>query len=222
MIGGDGSLSGALDLSRETDALMVGIPATIDNDVYGTDETIGFDTAVNTAVSEIDKVRDTAVSHERTFIVEVMGRDRGFLALEAGLTAGAEIIIVPEIRTKRENIIQTLKQNHRKGKMSSIIVKAEGAGDAKLLANGIERHTGFEVRISTLGYAQRGGSPTARSRLLASLFGAKAVEVLLKGEGSKVVGLQGGQITTTSLEKSRKTKKQLDMKLLLLANLLAT
>jgi 6-phosphofructokinase 1 len=222
VIGGGGSFAGALDLSRETDALLVGIPATIDNDVYGTDETIGFDTAVNSAVSEIDKIRDTAVSHERTFIIEVMGRDRGFLTLTAGLTAGAEIIVVPEIRTKRENIVQTLEQNHRKGKMSSIIVKAEGAGDSKLLANEIERRTGFEVRISVLGYAQRGGSPTARSRLLASLFGSRAVELLLKGEGGKVVGVQNGQITATNLEKSCKTKKQLDMNLLLLANLLAT
>jgi len=222
VIGGDGSFKGALDLSRETNTLIVGVPATIDNDVYGTDETIGFDTAVNTAVTEIDKIRDTAISFERTFIVEVMGRRRGFLALTAGLTAGAEIIIVPEIKSKKENIFQTLKESRRKGKRSSIIVMAEGAGDARLFAGEIEKHIGSEVRISVLGYAQRGGSPTARSRLLASLFGNKAVELLSKEQGSKIVGLQNGQISTVSLEKSCETKKPLDLNLLSLANVLAT
>lgn len=222
VIGGNGSFNGALELSKETDTPIVGVPATIDNDVYGTDETIGFDTAVNTAVTEIDKIRDTAMSHERTFIVEVMGRSRGFLTLAAGLTAGAEIIIVPEIKSKKENIFQTLKENSRKGKKSSIIVKAEGAGDAGLLAKEIEGRTGSEVRISVLGYAQRGGSPTARSRLLASLFGNKAVELFLKGKGNRIIGLQNGQISTISLEKSCKSEKPLDLNLLLLANVLAT
>jgi 6-phosphofructokinase 1 len=222
VIGGGGSFKGALDLSRITDALIVGVPATIDNDVYGTDETIGFDTAVNTAVTEIDKIRDTAISHERSFIVEVMGRDRGFLALMAGITSGAEIIIVPEIQYEEEKIFQTLKENSRKGKKSSIIVKAEGVGDARLLAKKIEDNTGAEVRISVLGYAQRGGSPTARSRFLASLFGNKAVELLLEAQGNTVVGLQKGQVSSLSLEKSCKTKKSLDLNLLSLANVLAT
>lgn len=222
VIGGDGSFRGACDLRKETETLIVGLPATIDNDVYGTDETIGFDTAVNTAVTEIDKVRDTAISHERTFIVEVMGRDRGFLALTAGLTSGAEVIIVPEIKTKTETVIQTLRENSRKGKRSSIIVKAEGAGDARLLAREIEARLGSEVRISVLGYAQRGGSPTARSRLLASLFGNKAVEILLKGQGGRIVGLQSGQMGTISMEKSCNNTKPLDLNLLLLANVLAT
>jgi 6-phosphofructokinase 1 len=222
VIGGDGSFRGACELIKETETPIVGLPATIDNDVYGTDETIGFDTAVNTAVAEIDKVRDTAISHERTFIVEVMGRDRGFLALTAGLTSGAEVIIVPEIKTKTETIIQTLRENSRKGKRSSIIVKAEGAGDARLLAKEIEARLGSEVRISVLGYAQRGGSPTARSRLLASLFGNKAVEMLLKGQGGRIVGLQNGQIGTLSIEKSCNNTKPLDLNLLLLANVLAT
>ncbi|MDH5634459.1 MAG: 6-phosphofructokinase [Candidatus Bathyarchaeota archaeon] len=222
VIGGNGSFNGALDLGRETDTLIVGVPATIDNDVYGTDETIGFDTAVNTAVTEIDKIRDTAISHERTFIVEVMGRTRGFLALTAGLTSGAEIVIVPEIKSKKENIFQTLKENSRKGKKSSIIVKAEGAGDASLLAKEIEGRMRSEVRISVLGYAQRGGSPTARSRLLASLFGSKAVELLLNGERNRIVGFQNGRISTVSLEKSCETEKPLDLNLLFLANVLAT
>lgn len=222
VIGGNGSFKGACDLSRETDALVVGVPATIDNDVYGTDETIGFDTAVNTAVSEIDKIRDTAISHERKFIVEVMGRDRGFLALTAGITAGAEIVIIPEIKLKRENIFRKLEENSRKGKKSSIIVKAEGAGDAHELAMEIEKRTSSEVRISVLGYAQRGGSPTARSRLLASLFGEKAVELLINGQRNKVVGLQNGRVSMIDLEKSCKTEKPLDMSLMLLANMLAT
>jgi len=222
IIGGNGSFNGALDLSRETSTFIVAVPATIDNDVYGTDESIGFDTAVNTAVTDIDKIRDTAISFDRTFIVEVMGRTRGFLALTAGLTAGAEIIIVPEIKSKRENIFQTLRESRRKGKKSSIIVKAEGAGDARLLSRDIEGHIGSEVRISVLGYAQRGGSPTARSRLLASLFGNKAVELLLKEKGNRIVGLQNGQVTSVSLEKSCKTEKPLDLNLLFLANLLAT
>jgi len=222
VVGGDGSFRGACDLSKESDLLIVGVPATIDNDVYGTDETIGFDTAVNTAVAEIDKIRDTAISHERTFIVEVMGRNRGFLALTAGLTSGAEIIIVPEIKTKMGTIVQTMQENEQKGKKSSIIVKAEGAGDARTLAKEIKTRVGSEVRISVLGYAQRGGSPTARSRLLASLFGNKAVQLLLKGLGDKIVVLQNGQVTTMSMEKSCKTTKPLDLNLLLLANLLAT
>ncbi len=222
VIGGDGSFRGACDLSKESNTLIVGVPATIDNDVYGTDETIGFDTAVNTALAEIDKIRDTAISHERTFIVEVMGRKRGFLALTAGLTSGAEIIIVPEIKTKMETVAQTMRENQKKGKRSSIIVKAEGAGDARTLAKEIKTRVGSEVRISVLGYAQRGGSPTARSRLLASLFGNKAVELLLKARGDKIVGLQNGQIATLDMEKSCSTIKPLDLNLLLLANVLAT
>jgi len=222
IIGGNGSFNGALDLSQETDTLIVGVPATIDNDVYGTDETIGFDTAVNTAVAEIDKIRDTAISHERIFIVEVMGRNRGFLALTAGITSGAEIIIVPEIKLKKENMFRTLDENSRKGKKSSIIVKAEGAGDANELAREIEKLTGSEVRISVLGYAQRGGSPSARSRLLASLFGEKAVELFSRGQCGRIVGLQNGQVSTISLERSCKTEKPLDMNLMLLANMLAT
>jgi 6-phosphofructokinase 1 len=222
VIGGDGSFKGALELSKETDTLIVGVPATIDNDVFGTDETIGFDTAVNTAVTEIDKIRDTAISHERIFIVEVMGRERGFLALTAGLTVGAEIILVPEVRCEKEKIFKRLKENSAKGKKSGIIVAAEGIGDTYRLAREIEENIGAEVRLSILGYAQRGGNPTARSRLLASLFANKAVELLLKEQGNRIVGLQKGRITSIELEKSCKTEKPLDLNLLRLANILAT
>jgi len=222
VIGGNGSFEGALGLSKETDTLIVGVPATIDNDIFGTDETIGFDTAVNTAVTEIDKIRDTAISHERIFIVEVMGRTRGFLALTVGVTVGAEIILVPEVKYTMEKILKTLKENSAKGKKSGIIVAAEGIGDTRKLAREIEENTEAEVRLSILGYAQRGGNPTARSRLLASLFANKAVELLSKEKGNRIVGFQKGRITSMELEKSCKTEKPLDLNLLKLANILAT
>lgn len=222
VIGGNGSFKGALELSKETDTLIIGIPASIDNDVFGTDETVGFDTAVNTAVSEIDKIRDTAISHERIFIVEVMGRTRGFLAVTVGLTVGAEIILVPEVKTDEDKIIKRLKENSEKGKKSGIIVAAEGIGDTRELATSIQKGTGAEVRLTVLGYVQRGGSPTARSRLLASLFADKAVEVLSEGVGNRIVGLQNGEITAFDLKKSCETDKPLSFQLLDLASVLAT
>ena len=222
VIGGDGSFRGALDLSRKSGTLMVGIPATIDNDVFGTDETIGFDTAVNTAVAAIDKIRDTAISHERIFIVEVMGRKRGFLALEVGISIGAEVILIPEHECKTTQIVDVIKENAHKGKRAGIIVAAEGVGDTSKLAEAIEKQTGFEVRLSILGYAQRGGSPTARSRLLASLFAEKAVDLLTQEQGNKVVGLQNGAITSIDLKESCEMKKPLDLRLLKLAEMLAT
>lgn len=222
VIGGDGSFNGASELGKETDTLIVGIPATIDNDVFGTDETIGFDTAVNTAVTTIDKIRDTAISHERVFIVGVMGRKRGFLALTVGLTVGAEVILIPEVKYPKEKVLRTLEENSAKGKKSGIIVTAEGTGDPNKLARDIVENTRAEVRISTLGYAQRGGNPTARSRLLANLFSNKAVELALEEKGNRIVGLQKGRITSIELEKSCRTEKPLDLSLLKLANVLAT
>ena len=220
VIGGDGSFRGALELSRETDTLIVGIPATIDNDVYGTDETIGFDTAVNTAVTEIDKIRDTAISHERIFVVEVMGRKRGFLALMVGLAVGAEVILVPEEKYEMEEIFRIIKESSARGKRSGIIVAAEGIGDTRKIAKEIEKRTGAEVRLSILGYAQRGGSPTARSRLLANLFADKAVKLLLEGKGNRIVGLQRGKVTSVDLEETCKNEKPLDLNLLRLARVL--
>ena len=221
VIGGDGSFRGALDLSRESGKLMVGIPATIDNDVFGTDETIGFDTAVNTAVKAIDQIRDTAISHERIFIVEVMGRKRGFLALDVGITVGAEVILVPEYECKISQVVEVLRENARKGKKTAIIVAAEGVGDTATIAKEIEKQTGSEVRLSILGYAQRGGSPTARSRLLASLFAEKAVDLLCREKGNKVVGLQNGVVANIDLEKSCENQKLLDSRLLKLAEMLS-
>jgi 6-phosphofructokinase 1 len=222
VIGGDGSFKGALDLSRETDALMVGIPATIDNDVYGTDETIGFDTAVNTAVGDIDKIRDTAISHERIFICEVMGRTRGFLALEVGICVGAEVILVPERPMSLADIIRLMDENAKKGKRAGIIVAAEGCGNTHKLVADMQQQTEAEIRLSILGYAQRGGSPTARSRLLASLFAEKAVDLICQGKGNMAVGLQDGEIVGYELEKAARERKPIDLRLLEVADMLAT
>jgi 6-phosphofructokinase 1 len=222
VVGGDGSFRGALELSKESDALIVGVPATIDNDVFGTEESIGFDSAVNTAVTEIDKIRDTANSHDRIFVVEVMGRKRGFLALTIGLTVGAEVILVPEVEYSLESIIRTLEMNGAKGKKSGIIVAAEGIGDTHKLVKEIEEKAGVEVRLSVTGYAQRGGNPTARSRLLANLFGNKAVELLRNGQGNRMVGLEEGKVTSTDLKEVCSNEKQLDLTLMKLAQTLAT
>ena len=217
VIGGNGSFKGAYELSKNCDTAIIGIPATIDNDIYGTDETIGFDTAVNTAVSLIDKIRDTAVSHERVFIVEVMGRKRGFLALEVGLTVGAESILVPEIEVDMEKICERIVENSKKGKRSNIIVAAEGVNITRKLARIIEKKTKCEVRITVLGHVQRGGHPTARSRMLACLFGEKAVNMLLEGKRNKITAIQNGKITTADLKESFTKEKPLNLKLLKLA-----
>ena len=221
VIGGDGSFRGALELSKKSDTQMVGVPATIDNDVFGTDETIGFDTAVNTAVSEIDKIRDTAISHERMFVVEVMGRKRGFLALNVGITVGAEIILIPEKECQLPEIIEIIKENTRKGKRAGIIVAAEGIGDTSSLAHELEKLTSSEVRLSIVGYAQRGGSPSSRSRLLASMFADKAVELLSHNQGNRVVGLQKGAIGSILLEESCANQKPIDLTLMKLAETLS-
>ncbi len=221
VIGGDGSFRGALDLAKKSDTHMLGIPATIDNDVYGTDETIGFDTAVNTAVGAIDNIRDTAISHERIFIVEVMGRKRGFLALEVGMCVGAEVILIPELPMEIKDVIKVMEDNAKKGKRAGIIVVAEGCGESNKLTHDLQQQTKSEVRLSILGYSQRGGSPTARSRLLASLFAEKAVELACEGKGNLAVGLQKGGVTRFELEKSARNKKPIDMHMLKVAEMLS-
>jgi 6-phosphofructokinase 1 len=221
VIGGDGSFKGAVNLGKHIDIPIIGIPATIDNDVAGTDTTIGFDTAVNTALNAIDKIRDTALSHERVFVVEVMGRDRGFLALEVGLTAGAGIILVPEIECSLKKIIEIIKGYEEKGKATTIIVAAEGIGNTSSVVNYIEKHTSFDVRLSKLGYIQRGGSPTAHSRLLANLFGAKAVEIFLEGAKNKMIGLQDNNLVAVDLDYACNTRKPLNKNLYELAEKLA-
>lgn len=221
VIGGDGSFRGALELSKRSGVQVVGIPATIDNDVYGTDETIGFDTAVNTAVGAIDKIRDTAISHERIFVVEVMGRKRGFLALHVGICVGAEVILIPEKPLDTCDVIKIMEKNSDKGKRAGIIVAAEGAGDSTKLTAEMQKQTESEVRLSIIGYAQRGGSPTARSRLLASLFAEKALNVICGNEGNRAVGLQSGSVISLELEKAAHGTKELDLRLLKVADMLS-
>lgn len=217
IIGGDGSKKGTYIISKETGIPAVFIPGSIDNDVYGTDLTIGFDTAVNVGLDAIDRIRDTASSHERIFIIEVMGREHGFLALEIGLTGGAEIILVPELKKdiNTENICKILEAGIRRGKDSSIIVKAEGFGAIDNLAQKIENRTGMETRHTVLGYIQRGGAPTALSRKFGLVFGYEAVKLLLsmkKGE-CKMVGFEKGKFVKHNLMDVIGKEKKIDKKL---------
>jgi len=222
VIGGDGSFRGASELYNASGIPVVGVPATIDNDVAGTETTIGFDTAVNTALITIDRIRDTATSHERVFVVEVMGRKRGFLALTVGFAEGAEFILVPELKFDIETICKKLKQGRKKGKTSEIIVMAEGAGDSSLIVKEIKRRTGYDVRLTILGHALRGGAPTAHSRILANQFGVHAVELLLKGARKRMVGVKGEKIVSVDLEYSWQQKKEIDEKLYRLAEILSS
>jgi 6-phosphofructokinase 1 len=200
IIGGDGSAKGAYLLYSEFNFPIVHIPASIDNDVYGTDYTIGFDTAVNTAIDAIDKIRDTATSHERTFIIEVMGRESGNLALEVGIVCGAEIVIIPEIKFEIDKIVEEIKEEEKKGKKSCIIVLAEGAGKAENLAKILkEKLPDREIRYTVLGYIQRGGRPTYLTRKLATIFGNKAVELLMGGKYGYMVGIKGEEVVYISL-----------------------
>jgi len=198
IIGGDGSLRGAQRL-YERGILTVGVPGTIDNDIPGTDESIGFDTAVNTAVQAIDRIRDTATSHERAFVIEVMGRNAGHIALEAGLAGGAESILVPEVTLDLSEICARLKRGHQRGKVHSIIVVCEGAGQGFQLGEFIRDCTGFDTRVTVLGHVQRGGSPTARDRVLASTLGARAVDLLIEGQGGVMVGIKRGEVVATPI-----------------------
>ncbi|MDD5687712.1 MAG: ATP-dependent 6-phosphofructokinase [Elusimicrobia bacterium] len=219
-IGGDGSITAAKRISKYG-IPVIGIPASIDNDVYGTDETIGFDTAIDTAVDAIDKIRDTATSFDRVFIVEVMGREHGFLALEIGLASGAEFVFIPEVKYNIENICEELKKDQKKKKTSVIIVFAEGCGDAKQVAGQINKCTGIEVKVSNLGYIQRGGNPSGRSRNLASKFGSYAVDLILKGIKNKVVVLQKGKIKSLPVEQVVSGRKSIDKDTLKLIEKLA-
>ncbi len=221
-IGGDGTFRGASSLHELSGVPVVGVPATIDNDIAGTDTTIGFDTAVNTALSAIDKIRDTATSHERIFVVEVMGRKRGFLALEVGLSGGVEEILIPEVKFSLEEICDRLKKAHKEGKTSMIIVTAEGAGDSRSMADYIAKNSGYQVRLSVLGYIQRGGSPTAASRTLACQFGHNAVKMLMDGAEEEMVGIRDGKIVSVDLKHVLKEEKEIDLSLYHLARVLST
>lgn len=220
-IGGEGSFKGGIEIYRASRIPLVGIPASIDNDIAGTEDTIGFDTAVNTALDSIQKIRDTASSHERIFIIEVMGRERGFISLAVGLACGAEIILVPEIKYNLSKISQELEKGRKSGKKSSIIVMAEGAGASYAIAHQIRDVTGYEVRVSVIGYIQRGGSPTARSVNLANLFGHQAVKVLMRTKSAKMVGWKEGKVVVLPLGYSTKHRKEIDKNLYRLAHILA-
>lgn len=222
-IGGDGTFRGALALAEAGNIKVIGIPGTIDNDVYGTDYTIGFDTAVNTALDAIDKIRDTASSLPRPFFIEVMGRSRGFIALEVGIAGGAEDILIPELETKVEQISLDVKHSFERGKKSFIVIVAEGddAGGALSIAQQVWERLRMEYRICVLGHIQRGGSPTARDRVLASKLGAAAVDALIKGMSGLMAGELKGEIALTPLRETWEKSKELDSDLLRLIKVLA-
>ncbi|MCT4560398.1 MAG: 6-phosphofructokinase [Crocinitomicaceae bacterium] len=206
VIGGDGSFTGAQILSEEFNLPVIGIPGTIDNDLYGTDHTIGYDTAINTAVDAIDKIRDTANSHRRIFFVEVMGRDAGFIALNSGIAAGADEVLIPEEWTDIKALVENVK-TCLKGKRSTIIVVAEGddAGGANDIRNHVAKDLeDYDVRVAILGHIQRGGKPTAFDRILSTRLGYEAVDSLLKGEKGIMIGVNGENICKVSLESAIK------------------
>lgn len=207
VIGGDGSFRGAHILWKRWKIPVIGVPATIDNDISGTDYTIGDDTAVDTALYAIDKIRDTATSLERIFVVEVMGRDTGYIALQVGLAGGAEDVIIPERRYDINKMCADIRAGHKKGKISWIIVVAEGGVPASEVAKKITRKTGLETRVTVLGHIQRGGSPSADDRVLAAQLGAKAVELLARGQTDKMAGVVNNRIKAVDLSYAIKKKK---------------
>lgn len=221
VIGGDGSFAGASIFHREYGIPVVGIPGTIDNDIAGTDFSIGFDTAVNTVVEAINKIRDTATSHERTFIVEVMGRNSGAIALTAGLAGGAESILIPEKPYSIDEVCEKLSRGYRRGKLHSVIVVAEGAASGIEVGAEIKKLTGLDTKVTILGHLQRGGNPTAFDRNLASIMGAKAVDLLITGEINKMVGMVEGKVVTMDLDEAFKEKKPVDLELHRLAGILS-
>lgn len=207
VIGGDGSLAAGNALTKHG-VKVINIPASIDNDIYGTDETIGYDTALNTAVEAIDKIRDTATSHDRIFVVEIMGREHGFLTLDVGLAAGCEFTIIPEMKTDMKKLATELTKGKERGKTSEIIAFAEGAGSSVEFGKKIAKMTGLEVRVSNLGYIQRGGRPTARTRILASKFGYAAMHLMHTGKYNQLVGLTNGKISSIPIHQAIRYEKK--------------
>lgn len=210
VIGGDGTFTGARYLAKEFDMPIIGIPGTIDNDLWGTDATIGYDTALNTIVECVDKIRDTASSHERLFFVEVMGRDAGFLALNSAIAAGAEAAIIPERETSVAQLDELISNGFRKSKNSSIVIVAEGGGGAQAMADRIHKqYPEYDIRVSILGHLQRGGSPTAYDRILASRMGVAAIDALLDEQRSIMIGIVNDEIVHVPFTKAIKDDKQL-------------
>ncbi|ADK13407.1 MULTISPECIES: 6-phosphofructokinase [Clostridium] len=220
VIGGDGSFRGAHELSKLGIA-TIGLPGTIDNDLAYTDFTIGFDTAVNTVLDAINKLRDTSTSHERVSIVEVMGRNCGDIALYSGLAGGAENIILPEKGYDEQELCRSILEAKMKGKMHNLILLAEGIGGAEALAEKVENITGIETRATKLGHIQRGGSPTCSDRILASRFGYRAVELLEQGKSSRVVGIRNGKVVDLDIDEALSEPRRFDEKLYEIAYALA-
>lgn len=225
VIGGDGSFTGAYRFSREFNFPVIGVPGTIDNDIYGTSHTIGFDTALNTVIEVMDKIRDTATSHKRMFFVEVMGRDAGHIALNAGIGAGAEEILIPEEDIGLPKLLEKLKRSKASGKSSCIVLVSEGDKIGKnvfeLSEYVQENLPEYDVRVSVLGHLQRGGSPTCFDRVLASRLGVKAVELLLQNKEGVMVGLQNQQVVTVPLEKAIKGSSAIDEELIRISDILS-
>ncbi|MDI9375606.1 MAG: 6-phosphofructokinase [Thermotogota bacterium] len=221
VIGGEGSLSGAKLLMEEQGIPVVGLPGTIDNDIALTDMCIGVDTCLNTCVDTIQKLKDTASSHERAFVVEVMGRSSGYVALASGMAVGAEAIIIPEIPVNYEEIADKIWRERKRGKINCIIVVAEGASSAYTVARHVEHRIGYETRITILGHIQRGGSPTAFDRVLASRMGYASIKALEESEAGTMIALQGGRMVRVSLEKILSQKKTIDMELVEMAKILS-
>ncbi|MBB2480259.1 6-phosphofructokinase [Bacillus sp. APMAM] len=209
VIGGDGSYQGAKALTVQGFP-CVGVPGTIDNDIPGTEFTIGFDTALNTVLDAIDKIRDTASSHERTFIIEVMGRDAGDIALWSGLAGGAETILIPEENYDMNDIVERLNKGNERGKKHSIIIVAEGVTSGNKFAEELKEASNIETRVSVLGHIQRGGSPTASDRVLASRLGARAVELLMEGKGGRAVGIEKNQLVDYDIIEALSRKHELN------------
>lgn len=225
VIGGDGSFTGAMIFQKEFGIPVIGIPGTIDNDIFGTTHTIGYDTALNTVIDAIDKIRDTAISHNRLFFVEVMGRDAGHIALNTGVGAGAEEILIPEENMGLERLLESLNRSEKSGKSSSIVVVAEGDKTGKNvfeIAEYVEKNMPhYEVRVSVLGHMQRGGSPSCFDRVLASRMGVEAVESLRAGKSNVMVGLKEDQMILTPLSKAIKGKSEINENLIRVSDILS-
>ena len=226
VIGGDGSFTGALKLKDEFNFPVIGIPGTIDNDIFGTSHTLGYDTALNTVMDAIDKIRDSAISHDRLFFVEVMGKDAGYIALRSGIAIGAQEILIPEVNTKINDLIDSLKNSKKSGKTSSIIVVAEGYKPGKnvyQVADEIqEKLPNYQVRVSVLGHMQRGGRPSCFDRVLGTKMGVKAVELLKNAKTGIMVGTQHGKIVTVPLKKAITEKTKIDKDLLRISKIMNT
>ena len=216
IIGGDGSLTGARLLAQEFDVPCIGLPGTIDNDLFGTDMTIGYDTALNTILDAVDKIRDTATSHERLFFVEVMGRDAGFLALNGAIAAGAEAAIIPEFNTEVDQLEEFINNGFRKSKNSSIVLVAESeiTGGAMHYAERVKNeYPQYDVRVTILGHLQRGGRPTAHDRIIASRMGVASIQALMEGQRNVMIGIENDQIVYVPFAKAIKNDKPIDREL---------